>query len=194
MTSSSKRRGFLRAAAVGICLLHASAQASTILIGSGADSSFFLLESPNLGQRNYEIRYTHDPATPKDGAFLLQQIIASDSSVLIQAFGNDNIFVDSIRFGGVTEQGLQLPPWEPFWAHWVAGGAAGFPAAEPIAGGVWAQGSGLSGPYRIIAPGSSDALKFSDYTTSPRSAPIPEPSAAMLAACAFLIVLKRRRP
>lgn len=193
MISSLKRRGFLRAAAAGICLLHAPVQASTILIGSGADSSFFLLESSNIGQRSYEIRYTYDAASPKDGAFLLQQIIASDSSVMMQVFGNDNIYVDSISFGGVTEQGLQMPPWEPYWAHWVAGGGAGFPAAEPIADGVWTQGSGLSGPYRIIAPGSSDALKFSDFTTSPSRAPIPEPSSVLLAASACLVFLKRRR-
>jgi len=193
MTPSLTRRGFFRAAAAGVFLLHAPVEASTIIIGSGADRSFFLLESPNIGQRSYEIRYTYDAAAPQDGAFLLQQIIASDSSVMIQVFGNDNIYVDAIRFGGVTEQGLQMPPWEPYWAHWVAGGAAGFPAAEPVADGVWTQGSGLSGPYRIIAPGSSDALKFSNYTTSPSSAPIPEPSSVLLAGSAFLVFLKRRR-
>jgi len=76
----------------------------------------------------------------------------------------------------------------------VAGGEAGFPAAEPVADGVWTQGSGLSGPYRVIVPGSSDALKFSDYSTSPSRAPIPEPSSAvLLAGSACLVFLKRRR-
>jgi hypothetical protein len=192
MKPTTARRGILLATA-GVFLAPILAGASTIVIGSGPDISYFLLESPNLGQRHYEIYYTYNSSDPQDGAFLLQQIAASDSSVAIAIFGGSNIYVDSITFNGITEQGLQMPPFEPYWAHWVAGGQAGFPSAEPIANDVWSQGSGLSGPFRFIAPGSADALKFSDFTTPPTSSPIPEPSAVLLAGLGLITIVRRSR-
>ncbi len=192
MKTTITRRAFLLAAVTGALCLHA-ADASTIVIGSGPDRSFFLIESPNIGSRVYEIHYTYDSGSPQDGAFLLQQIVGSDSALGFQIFGTDNIFVNAITYDGVTETGVSEPPYEPYWAHWVSGGGTGFPSAEPVSAGSWTSGSGLSGPYREIAPGSWDALKYSDFSTQPETAPVPEPSAAMLTGLAGLVFLRRRR-
>jgi hypothetical protein len=192
MKAKAIRRTISAVIVAGTLCLHA-AQASTIVIGSGPDSSFFLIESPNVGSRTYQIHYTYDPFDPKDGAFLLQQIVGSDSSVQFEIFGTSNIFVNSITYNGVTETGVSEPPYEPYWAHWVAGGAAGFPEAEPVAAFVWSSGSGLSGPYRVIEPGSWDALKYSDFSTHPTIQPVPEPSGALVLCSAVLIVAGYRR-
>ncbi len=167
------RRGFFLLAAAGVYCLAAglTTQAAPIPIGSGPDRSYFVIESPNIGTRTYEIRYTHNPASPRDGAFLLNQIISADSSLSFQIFGSTNIFVNAITTNGVTESGASAPPWVPYWAHWSAGGAAGFPAATPIDRFSWSSGSGLSSPYRAIAPGSWDALVFSDGSTPPATLP-----------------------
>lgn len=180
MKPTHTRRGCFLAAAGMLCLSSPFPiqAAAPIPIGTGPDRSFFVIESPNIGTRTYQIHYTHDPASPKDGAFLLNQIAGSDSSLAFQIFGSTNIFVNAVTFNGVTETGASAAPWVPFWAHWCAGGGAGFPSAQPISSFSWTSGSGLSWPYRAIAPGSWDGLIFSDGATSPTVAlPGPFPPA-----------------
>jgi hypothetical protein len=73
MKTSPSRRGLLLAAIAGACLFPATSDAM-ISVGSGPDVSHFSLESPNLGVREYEIRYTYNATAPKDAYFLLNQI------------------------------------------------------------------------------------------------------------------------
>jgi hypothetical protein len=195
MKLSQSRRGFLAVVIAGACLLPSISSAATTVVGTGPDTSYFVLESPNLGLRTYEIRYTFNSTTPQDASFLLDQVLVADSSVTASFlnFGTPtapNLFVSSFTFNLVTETGGS----NPYWAHWVFGGEAGFPKAEPVTASDWVSGSGISSPYRLIAPGSSDALYFSNGSTGPSVAPIPEPSVALVALLgSFMWLASRRR-
>lgn len=180
------------------CAFSTVAHAANIVLGTGADTSYFVLESPNIGTRTYEIHYTYNSSDPLDTWDLLQIVDSheSDLSVLAFNFGSEeapNWFVDSITWNGSTETGVSEPPYSPSWTQWVSGGQAGFPSASPVGSGTWSSGSGLSGPFRIIEPGSWDALKYSDFVTTPTVNPVPEPSMGILVLAGGLLVLRRRK-
>jgi hypothetical protein len=198
MKPSKSRRGFLAVVIAGACLLPSVSSAATTVVGTGPDTSYFVLESPNLGIRTYEIHYTYNAGNPQDAFFLLNQVLAADLSVTasILNFGTPtepNLFVNSFTFNLITETSASSSPFVPFWAHWVAGGEAGFPTAAPVTTSDWVAGSGISSPFRLIAPGSSDALYFSDGNTKPSISPIPEPSVALAALLGSFVWLASRR-
>jgi hypothetical protein len=179
--------------------LTTAAHAASIILGSGADTAYFVLESPNIGTRTYEIHFTHNASDPLDGWDLIQMVDSHESDLSVEAFnfGSEeapNWFVNAITWNSVTETSVSEAPFEPFWAHWVSGGQAGFPTASPVASNTWTSGSGPSSPYRVVEPGSWDALKYSDFVTTPTVTPIPEPSMGILAfAGGLLLVVRRRR-
>ena len=202
MKLSQSRRGFLLAVVAGTCLFPSISHAANIVVGTGNDTSYLVLQSTNLGVRTYEIHYTYSSGTSQDGYFLLGQVLAGDSSIAVSLsdYGtpsSPNYIVDSFTFNSVTETGVFAPPYVPYWSHWVSGGEAGYPTASPIASGSWDYGSGISAPYRLIAPGSWDGLFYSDGSTAPSVAPsvapIPETSSALLAVLGSVVLFKRRR-
>ncbi|MEX1116239.1 MAG: hypothetical protein WEB53_13380 [Akkermansiaceae bacterium] len=198
MKLNQTRRGFLLAVVAGACLFPSISNAANIIVGTGNDTSYFVLQSTNLGVRTYEVHYTYSPGTSQDGFFLLSQVLALDTSVIASlsnygTLASPNYFVDSFMYSSVTETSVSSPPYVPYWAHWVSGGEAGFPSASPVASGAWSFGSGISAPYRLIAPGSWDALSYSDGSGAPSVAPIPETSSALLAIIGSLVIFKRRR-
>jgi len=187
----------------GLCpLMSLSCQAAAILIGTGPHASHVVLESPNLGVRHYEVRY--DAAGGLyDAKFLIDRIVAEDSAIAMSFvnFGTTtepNFFLNSVTYNSVTETNESSPPWTPYWAHWVSGGSGymnadfSFNPGEAPAG-EWSTGFGISTPNRQIAPGSWDALFFSDGATVPSVVPIPEPSTWLLALMASLLIVHRRR-
>lgn len=192
MKSSPSRRGFLLAVLAGTCLLPSVSNAAVTVIGSGPDSSYLVLQSPNLGIRTYEIHYTYNSGT-QDGYFLLTAVLASDSSLVADIQGTGNYFLDSIQFNSVSETNTPWPNPGPSWSQWVSGGQAGYPTAAPIASGTWQFGSGMSAPYRLIEPGSWDAFYYSDGMTTPSVSPVPEMSSALLGVLGSLVILRRRR-
>ncbi len=195
MKLSQSRRGFLLAVVAGTCLFPSISHAANIIVGTGNDTSYFVLQSPNLGVRTYEVRYTYSPATPQDGYFLLDRIRTIDSSIslALSNFGGQ-YFLDSLTYNSVTEANDFTPPdYSPYWAHWASGGEAGYPAASPINSGNWTYGSGISSQVRLIAPGSWDALYYSDGLSAPSVAPVPETSSAVLAILSSVVIFKRRR-
>lgn len=198
MKLNQTRRGLLLAALAGTCLLSITSQAATIIVGRGNDTSYFVLQSPNLGERTYEVNYTYNSSAAQDGFFLLNQIIAADATTdfVVFNFGSmaaPNYFLNSLSSGGITETNTSASPFAPYWAHWVAGGQAGFPAATPNPSGTWSLGSGISAPYRLIEPGSWDGLFYSDGLTAPSVVPIPETSSAVLTLLGAMVLFKRRR-
>lgn len=198
MKISSSRRGFLLVVLAGSCLLPSISNAAITVVGSGPDSSFLVLQSPNLGIRTYEIQYTYNSGTPQDGYFLLSQVLGSETSITTALLNygspsSPNYITDSFRFNSITETSTPWPDPGPAWSHWVSGGQAGFPAAAPIASGTWQFGSGMSAPYRVIEPGSWDAFFYSDGMTAPGVSPVPETSSAMLGVLGALVIFRRRR-
>lgn len=191
MKSSPSRRGIFLAVLAGSCLLPSVSNAAVTVIGSGPDSSFLVLQSPNLGIRTYEINYTYNSGT-QDGYFLLSQVLAAETSLLAVVPGAGNYFLQSITYNSVTEQfdGTN------YWSHWVAGGK-GFQNpdftynAGDAADGVWSFGYGMSAHF--IEPGSWDAFYFSDGTPVPSVSPVPEPSSALLCVFGSLVIFRRRR-
>jgi len=199
MKPNQSRRGFLAVVIAGACLLPSVSNAATIVVGTGPDTSYYVLQSPNLGVRTYEVRYTYNASLMQDEFFLISQVLAGDASltaVLDNSFGtvnNPNYLLNSITYNSVTELGVATPPYTPYWAQWVSGGQAGYPTASPITSGSWTFGSGMSAPYRLIAPGSWDARYFSDGSSPPSVAPIPETSSALLTLLGPLVIFRRRR-
>ncbi len=195
MKLSQSRRGFLAVVIAGACLLPSVSTAATILVGSGPDTSFLVLESPNLGARTYEIHYTYNASASQDAYFLLSQVVTFDSNYTLD-LNNDygtpsapNYFLNSINYNSVAEAGAG----PLYWAHWVARGQAGYPTASPKPAGTWSFGSGISSPYRLIAPDSWDALYFSNGSSAPSVAPVPETSSALLTLLGSLMIFRRRR-
>lgn len=196
MKSSPSRRGFVLAVLAGAsCLLPSISQAATIVVGTGNDTSYLVLESPNLGALTYEIHYTYT-AGNQDTYFLLSQVTASDSSLVVSftnygTVGAPSYFINSIN----SEAGTFTPPYV-YWSHWVAGGK-GFQNPDftlnsgDVADGSWSSGYGVS--THLIEPGSWDALYYSDGNTAPSIAPVPETSSALLGMIGSLVIFKRRR-
>jgi len=182
---------YAAALAVVLCAwpLTTTAMAVTIKVGSGPLTSHFVLESPNVGTRVYDVHYGNGGPTPVDAYDLFDAILAADPlvSATVWNFGSaqvPNYFIAGITFGGVTEANTALPPYAPSWTHWVAGGEAGFPAAAPVPSGSWSQGSGISAPFRFVEPGSWDALVYADFETPPGVRPISSiPDSGGIALC-----------
>ncbi len=193
MTRSSTGRGLVLAFIAGTCLLPSISQAVNIILGTGNDTSYLVLQSTNLGVRTYEIQYTYNSGSPQDGYFLLDTVLGSDSSLHASVGLPGNRFLSSMTYNSVTEQ----YDGTNFWAQWVSGGGTGylnpdytFNPGIPTPGS-WALGYGLSS--RFIAPGSWDALYFSDGIAFPTVEPVPEPSSWLMGSAAVLLIFKRRR-
>jgi hypothetical protein len=188
-----------------ISLLAGSTEAQWVDIGSGPDTSYLVIESPNdpsflAAPLQFAIHYTFDTVSPQDGYWLLQEAIAFDASLsaVINNFGSPsepNYFMNSMTYDLVTLTNTVLPATGPYWQQWVAGGEAGFPTASPVPSNSWTLGSGISAPYRALAPGSTDGFVFAEASTSPSVSPVPEPSSFLLlvAATVLLIYATRRR-
>lgn len=197
MKYTSTRRNFIRSIVAGLCLLPIVSKAANIVVGTGNDRSYLVLESGNLGVRTYEIRYDASSG-PHDAKFLIDQAMAGDNTLTAIFFNygdtnNPNYFIDSIN----GESGSASPPWT-WWKQWVSGGSGfenpdyTFNPGTPTPG-AWTSGYGISSPNRLITPGSWDALVLSDGSVMPSVAPIPETSSLLLAPLAALVVLRRRR-
>ncbi len=198
MKLSQSQRGFLLVVLAGTCLLPSVSSAATTVVGTGPDTSYLVLESPNLGVRTYEIHYTYIPSQLQDGYFLLSQALAVDTAITVNlgnigTMSDPNYYINSFTYQSVAELGNPDPPYTPYWTQWVAGGSAGYPTASPVASGSWSFGSGISAPFRLIAPGSWDALFFSDGNSVPSVAPIPETSSLLLTLLGSLVLFQRRR-
>ena len=201
MKSSPSRRGVILAVLAGVCLLPSVSTAAITVVGTGADSSFLVLESPNLGVRSYEVHYTYNSGSSQDTYFLLSVVLSADP-LLTAGVGNfgtssaPNYYVNSFTYNSVTETSVSAPPYIPYWAQWVSGGT-GFqdsnynydPGAAPA--GIWSSGYGIS--THLVAPGSWDALFYSDGNTQPSVVPVPETSSVMLGVVGVLVIFRRRR-
>ncbi|MEO5917503.1 MAG: hypothetical protein ABIS50_24960 [Luteolibacter sp.] len=197
MKLSQSRRGFLAVVIAGACLLPSVSSAAITVIGSGPDSSYLILESPNLGIQTYEIHYTYNSLNPQDAWFLLSQVATEESYTVAKTnYGSEsepNYYISSIN----GETGTSTFPYL-YWAHWVSGGL-GFqgpgpdynydPGVPPLES--WTAGYGVS--THLIAPGSSDALVYSDGSSQPSFAPIPETSSAVLGVLGSFVIFRRRR-
>lgn len=186
-----------------LVLVSANLNAAIITIGSGPDVSYFTLETPNIGLRQYAVRHNLADNTPAGGTFLLELIDAGDLDITfaINNFGGPdqpNEFFSSVTFNGVTESNDFSAGGSTF-SYWVAGGETGaaglgVPDPVPIPDDTWSLGAGLSVNFRLIEPGSNDALVFAPSQTEPSAAPIPEPSGIVLLSLATVLgCLKRRR-
>ena len=197
MKLSQSRRGFFLVVLAGACLLPSVSSAAVTVVGTGPDSSFLVLESPNLGVLTYEVRYTYNPGSPLDAYFLLREVQTAESYVIVKSnYGTasaPNYFIDSIN----GEASTFSPPYL-YWAQWVSGGF-GFQGPPPTYNfdpgvptlGIWTEGFGVS--THTITPGSWDALVYSDGSTQPSIAPIPETSSALLSILGTTLVFRRRR-
>lgn len=177
--------------------------AALIRVGTGPDTSYFTLETPNLGIRQYAVNYHYDPlANPLGGTALLKVIEASDPelSLTINDFGTPsqpNEFFSAVTLDGLTESNDFAPGGSTF-VHWVAGGQAGaadlgVPGPVPVPENEWVLGAGLSVNFRLIEPGSNDALVFAPTQREPTTAPVPEPSGLLLLGLALGLTIVRRR-
>jgi hypothetical protein len=177
----------------------ARAQTLTGTVGTGPDASYLVIEATAFGSPlTFEYLYSYNPADPFDAYFLMTAIDTSftDLEFTFINFGTldePNYFLDTISWQGTPLTNTGAPTFSPYWAQWVSGGEAGFPTAAPVASGSWSFGSGVSGPYRIIQPGSSDGFVFNDGSVAPSVAPVPEPTAAFLLLGSTAVFLIRRR-
>lgn len=183
--------------------LTVNAQTLTGTYGSGSSVSYLLIQSSSFSTNPlwYEFRYDYNPTSPLDTYAMFSTIVAGDP-LLDAVFVNygdlesPNYFLDSISYNGVTLTNTGAPTYAPYWAQWVSGGESGYPTAEPIASGSWSYGSGLSDPYRYLAPGSWDGFVYNDGFTPPDTAPVPEPNTWILICLGSVLIvgLIRRRP
>ena len=194
MKLSQIRRGLFLVAIAGTCLFSSISNAANIIVGTGNDTSYLVLQSTNLGVRTYVVRYTFSSG-PYNARFLFDQAIAGDASLSASfgqfgTFGNPpvpNYYVISINGESSATD---------YWAQWVSGGLGyqnpdySFNSGAPALG-EWTEGYGIS--THTIAPGSWDALFFSDGVSKPSVAPVPETSSAILAILGSLVIFKRRR-
>jgi hypothetical protein len=174
--------------------------AAVIDIGNGAQTYHFVLESPNVGVRQYAVHL--DGAT--DAYDLIYAVLAEDTAISmgILNFGTSeqpSYFINSVTYNGVTEANTASSPWIPSWGQWVSGGQSaqwdseGNMTITPAPPGTWRSGGGVSSPYRAVEPGSWDALVYGDASTPPSVAPVPEPSVALLFGAGLLAIVRRRR-
>ncbi len=194
MKLSQSRQGFLLAAIAGICLLPSISNAANIIVGTGNDTSYLVLQSTNLGVRTYVVHYTYNAGSPQDGYFLLDTVLTSDPSLHASVGLPGNRFLSRMEYNSVIEE----YDGTNYWAQWVSGGL-GYQGPPPDynfdpgipALGEWTEGYGIS--THTIAPGSWDALFFSDGLSKPSVAPVPETSSAVFVVLGSLVIFKRRR-
>lgn len=176
-----------------VACLASNASATTLTVGMGSDSSFVILESPNVGLRTYEVFYDFDASNPIGTDDLLITIGSEDPAIVFNLMGDSsNPFLESIDFNGTTEGG-PFAAGAPFWGIWVAGGETGFPSPSPIPSTTWTAAGGLSESFRIVEPGSSEALLFGTVFAPPTFDPIPEPSSVFLLGAGSLLIIARRK-
>ena len=170
-----------------------------IVIGTGPDASYAVIQATGSSDQSftliYEYRYNYDPSKPLDGYDLLTAIDSAlpelNLNFITFGEGSTNYFLNSVTYGTTTLTNTPGPAFAPFWAQWVHGGEAGYPTAEPIFSVNWSLGSGVSSPYRSIAPGSSDGFVFNDGNVPPTVSPLPEPRAvALLFGGTILLVIR----
>jgi len=198
MQNKAWRRSFFALLGGTLVVTSSITHAANIVVGSGTHSSTVVIESPNVGQNVYEVFYDYDPGDPLDGYDLLAAIDASDDSLEMSFINygsveSPNYFLNAITMSGTTETNTGAPSYAPYWAQWVSGGEAGFGSIVEIPLGTWTFGSGFSAPYRVVEPGSWDAIYYSDGSAAPNITPIPEPSSALLMGFAGLLMWRRRR-
>lgn len=179
----------------GTLCFSAVAEAANIVVGSGADYSYFVFESSLTGVVTYEVHYTFSPTTPLDSWALLQIIDSEDDGFSLTAmnYGDEstpNWFISSITLNGVTQANTGGPTYAPYWTYSVAGGESGSPMAA-VEEGSWSEGYGAS--FRYVSQGSWDGFYYGSYGDTPSVAPVPEPSAALVALTGGLFFLRRRR-
>ena len=194
---------FLLAAAALALALTAQAQTLTGSYGTGSAVSYLVIQGTAFSTVPlwYEFHYDYNPTSPLNTYSMLTTIIAGDpllDAVFIN-YGDEespNYFLDSISYNGMTLTNTGAPAYEPYWAQWVSGGESGYPMAEPIASGSWSYGSGLSDPYRYLAPGSWDGFVYNAGFTPPDMAPVPEPQSwvLLLLGGALIVGFIRRKP
>jgi len=193
---------FKRLALIALALVFVSIGTgqAVVIVGSGSHYSYLVLEGPGWtgSPLVYQWWYDYDPLTPPDTYAMLTAVIAFDA-LLTASFANfgteedPNFFITAMTFDSISLAGNNNPPFTPYWSHWVSGGEAGFPFAVEVPTGVWSFGSGISDPYRWLAPGSWDGLVFGDGLTPPSIAPIPEPAAGFWILTAALAWRATRR-
>jgi hypothetical protein len=191
------KRNVLAVLACALCFTGLAGAATTISVGTGADVSFFVLESPNVGSRTYEVHYTYNSSSPQDAWALLSIIDSAESGLSIDALdygdpGSPNYIINAITWLGVTETNTGGPTYSPSWSHYVSGGGAGYPSAVPVSSGSWSDGSGVSSPYRYVAPGSWDALVYGAYGDQPSVTPVPEIAAPLMSMMGLALLWCRR--
>lgn len=175
----------LLGAACAALLWIGSAVQAQVQFGTGPDSSFLVIEAADFNGGNplfFQWNYTYDPLNPRTTADMLIALdpVSLDLNFTL-IFGGT--FLDAIEYQSVTLTNEFLPPFSPFWAHWVAGGASGIPLG-PVADGVWSPGFGIAN--RTLAPNSWDGFIFNGVydenppydviSPAPSINPIPEPS------------------
>lgn len=194
----------LKTCALALCLAATlsttSAQILTGSVGTGDDISYLVIQASDFGPDPlvYAYHYTYDSDNPLNSYELFTAIVGAepflDASFINYGDSLDpNYFLTAITFHGTTLTNVGAPTYSPYWAQWVSGGEAGFPTAAPIAAGTWTLGSGMSAPYRFLAPGSWDGFIYNDGNTAPDISPVPEPTVlAFLGAGGFALLFRRR--
>jgi hypothetical protein len=186
------------AAFAALTLAFTSAASAQTIVGTGNDSSFLILEADAFGAPlKFELRYDYNSASPLDAYDLLTAIdLASpELTFSFQNFGSTdapNYILDAVTFNSITLTNTPFPLDGPFWSQFVSGGEAGYPTAGPVPFGEWNFGSGISRPFRELAPGSTDGFTFSEGD-EPSIAPIPEPSTWLLIGIGSTVLLLLRR-
>ena len=199
----------------GVAMIQSASAVSLTPVGTGADSSFLIFETPQVGILSFEVFYDFDPLAPIGTTDLLQILADNESSFTFDVTNNGNQaqpneFLNSFTFNGITE--AQPMDFSVFFGFFGAGGQTGvefpvdtdgnfnfsdpLPDPQPIPFGEFTSTDGLSAPFRIVEPGSTDAIVFGPFGTFPSFDPIdpiPEPSTAMLLSSLCLLALRRRR-
>ncbi|MEO8205856.1 MAG: hypothetical protein ABI615_06715 [Chthoniobacterales bacterium] len=181
---------------VGLLPLRAITQ-----VGAGPDASFLLIQSSLFSATLvYQYNYTYNPAELLNGYDLLVAVDLADSNLSLDFLdfslpGEPSYFLNTITYNSVTVTNTPWPDFGPFWGQWASGGEGGYLVSAPYPSGVWSEGSGISTPYRTLAPDSWDGYAYNADFTPPVTAPIPEPKASLLAICggAFLLLSILRR-
>lgn len=198
--------GLLALVAFTVPVSKSSAQT---IVGTGDSSSFLVIQAAAFDANPFvfEYRYTYDPLNLLNSYDLLVAVMATQPQFTLSFinYGDEespNYFLNTVSYLAsgsevpVTLINTGYPDFSPYWVQWVSGGESGYPEAEPIAGGAWTFGSGLSSPYRYLQPGSWDGYIYNDGNVAPSIAPVPEPSSILLIIAAggilYGVIWKRR--
>ncbi|MEO6848525.1 MAG: hypothetical protein ABI443_12480 [Chthoniobacterales bacterium] len=175
----------------------ASAQSPTV-VGSGSDESFLVIESSLFSATLvYDYKYTYNPSELLDTHDMLVAIDAADPNISFDFINygtvvDPNYFLNAVTYNTVTATNTPSPDYSPYWVQWVSGGEGGYPVAGPIDSGTWSYGSGISAPYRTLAPESWDGFIYNDGILPPSVSPvipIPEASTGCLILAGVLLLI-----